>query len=127
MLVFSQIVPKDFIHEFLPDYIMGEFMNSMDIGRFASLDEYFDSLGISLSTTEIIEYALRNLEVKEVNGAYIIDFSDTLTVDGYSVRQLINIIDYGNTEVRGTRAIGDIEEFIRGHRAMLLSMFSPEG
>lgn len=126
MLVFSQIVPEDFLRKFLPDYILTEVLAGMDINRFAMMDEYFDSIGVNMTTKEIIEYALKNMDVKEVNDSYVVDFSNILQIDGYPVRQLVNIIDYGNTEVRGTRAISDIEEYIRSHRSMLMNLYSPE-
>ena len=125
MIVFSQIVPKEFLEEFLPNVIINKIIAEADPLRFENMDRYLASIDVKYSTLDILKYAVQNWEIKKVNQVYIIEISHILRVDGYSVKQLVDIIDYGTTEVKGTGVYKEIENFINNNRAILVNRYSP--
>ena len=125
MIVFSQIVPKEFLEEFLPNVIINKIIAEADPLRFENMDRYLASIDVKYSTLDILKYAVQNWEIKKVNQVYIIEISNILRVDGYSVKQLVDIIDYGTTEVKGTGVYKEIENFINNNRAILVNRYSP--
>ena len=88
------------------------------------MDEYLLSIGVEISATEILRFALKNLDVRKVNYAYIVHVSNTEMAYGYTLRELVDIIDYGTTEVKGTRAYLEAEEYINSHRTTLLNDYA---
>ena len=98
MLIFSQNVPPKFIYEFLPDFMYSIMLEGVDKHLFDRMDEYLKSIGIDYSTLGLIEYALDNLEVREVGGTYQVGISNILKVGQYTLDQLIRLVDYGNTD-----------------------------
>lgn len=125
MIVFSQIVPEEFLKEYLPNVIINKITAEVDPLRFENMDMYLASLGVKYNTLDILRYAVKNWEIKKVNQVYIVDVSNVLRIDSYTVRQLVSIIDYGTTEVKGTGVYKEIENYINNNRALLVNRYSP--
>ena len=125
MIVFAQIVPEDFLKEFLPDVIIDKIIAEVDTLRFENMDAYLASIGVKYSTLDILKYAVKNWEIKKVNQVYIVEVSNILRIDSFTVRQLVDIIDYGTTEVKGTGVYKEIENYINNNRAVLVNRYSP--
>ena len=123
MIVFNRIVPQRFIHGYLPDYIYSQIVTRVDRHKFDALDAYLKTLGINHSTTDVIKYALNNLDVKEVKNEYYIDFSNVLKVGDFTVSQLMRLIDMGNTEVKGIGLISEIVRYINSHRGSMIERY----
>ena len=121
MLIFSQNVPKHFIYEFLPDFIYSVVLEKADKNRFKVMDEYLKSININYSTLGLINYALDNLDVKEVNGTYQIEVSNIIKINEYTLNQLIRLIDYGNTEVKGVNAVSAACDYINKHKEVVIN------
>ena len=121
MLIFSQNISKKFIYEFLPDFIYSIILEKSDRNRFKNMDEYLKSININYSTLELINYALDNLEVREVGNTYQIEVSNILKVGEYTLNQLIRLIDYGNAEVRGVNAVSAACDYINKHKEVIIN------
>lgn len=125
MIVFSQIVPEDFLKEYLPGVIIDKIIAEVDVLRFENMDAYLSSIGVKYSTLDILKYAVKNWEIKKVNQVYIVEVSNILRIDSFTVRQLVDTIDYGTTEVKGTGVYKEIENYINNNRAVLVNRYSP--
>ena len=125
MIVFSQIVPEDFLKEYLPGVIIDKIIAEVDVLRFENMDAYLASIGVKYSTLDILKYAVKNWEIKKVNQVYIVEVSNILRIDSFTVRQLVDTIDYGTTEVKGTGVYKEIENYINNNRAVLVNRYSP--
>ena len=121
MLIFSQNVPPKFIYEFLPDFMYSIMLEGVDKHLFDRMDEYLKSIGIDYSTLGLIEYALDNLEVREVGGTYQVGISNILKVGQYTLDQLIRLVDYGNTEVKGIGVVKNAFDYIEKHKEVVIS------
>ena len=126
MIVFPNIVPVDFFTEFLPKYIITHVIATQNKDKFVNMDRYLESLGIKENTLEVLVIAVKNLDVKEVNGVYVVEPSNVEKIGDYTLKQLINIIDYGTTEVKGTGVYQEIERYINNNKGIVVNQFSPE-
>lgn len=120
MLMFPNIVPPRFIYEYLPTFIYNSIVYNNDTHKFDAMDEYLKELGINQSTVSLIKLALNNLKVREVNGEYIIKFDTIQKINGYTLEQLMRLIDSGNTEVKGTNVFENIIKYINSHRGTII-------
>jgi len=125
MIIFSQIVPEEFLKEYLPNVIINKITAEVDPLRFENMDMYLASLGVKYNALDILRYAVKNWEIKKVNQVYIVEVSNVLRIDSFTVRQLVSIIDYGTTEVKGTGVYKEIENYINNNRALLVNRYSP--
>lgn len=126
MIVFPVALPEDFVKEFLPTYILNKIIATQLPDKFTNMDAYLESIGIKLNTIQVLKEVVTNLSVKKVNDVYIIEPSNVDKINGYTHKQLINIIDYGTTEVKGTRVYTEIERFINNNKGIIVNQYSPE-
>lgn len=126
MIVFPNIVPMDFLTDYLPEYILTHIIATQDTHKFVNMDAYLESIGVEKNTIQVLATAVKNLDIKEVNGVYIIEPSNVEEINGYTLKQLVNIIDYGTTEVKGTGVYQEIERYINNNKGIIVNQYSPE-
>lgn len=126
MLVFTTIVPKRFIYNKLPEIMMNKIITSVDKHKFDNMDTCLKNLGVKYSTSQVLKYALKNLDVKQINGVYLVDISNVLKLNGYTLKQLVDLINYGNTEVKGTQVYTEAERYVNNNKAHLLNDYTNE-
>ena len=123
MILFPNIMPSDFIDKYLPVMMYNMVLVSVDKNKFDQMDTYLQSIGISTPALEIIKYALDTLDVKEVGGTTQVSISNIIKVNEYTLDQLIRLIDYGNSEIRGLGIINSIENYINSHRGIIVDEY----
>ena len=126
MLVFTTTVPKRFITNYLPGVMLNKIITSVDKHKFDNMDTCLKNLGVKYNTAQVLKYALSNLEIRQVNGVYLVDVSNVLTLNGYTLRQLVSLIDYGNTEVKGTQVYTNAEHYVNNNKAHILNDYTNE-
>ena len=123
MLVFPNTVPSDFVYKFLPKFIYNMIATSVNVHKFDAMDDYMKKLGINHSTVDLIKFSLDNLEIKEVNGVYMIQVSTKIKIKDYTLNQLMRLVDSGNLEVKGTNVMTDASNYINSHRGTVLEAY----
>ena len=100
----SKDLDKEFIYVYLPDYIYKAFLLTVDETRLKEFDEFFD-----IDSLEILTKALKNLLITK-NGMYeyIFKVNKVLKYDNVSISSWINVITYGNREVKGYPILIDL-------------------
>ena len=93
----SKIIIDEFIYTYLPNYIRELFSISVDNKRLSEFDKMFN-----IDSKMILFKALRNLLItKNGNNEFNIKINDIITVDNHNIGYYINLITYGNREIKG--------------------------
>ena len=127
MIIMPAIVSKRFLYQFLPKKIYSQIVLNNNTHKFDMLDEYLINEGIELNCIQIIRIALRNLNVKKIKDNYIIDIDNNAKIGDYTYKQLIKLIDYGNLEVKGTKAVESAFDYINNHRGSMIEEYLDYG
>ena len=100
----SRDLDETFIYKYLPIYFYKEFLSMVDETRLKEFDEFFD-----IDSFEILKKALKNLLITK-NGMYeyIIKVNKILKYDDVSINSWINVITYGNREIKGYPILIDL-------------------
>lgn len=100
----SKDLDKEFIYVYLPDYIYKAFLLTVDETRLKEFDEFFD-----IDSLKILIRALKNLLITK-NGVYeyIFKVNKILKYNNVSISSWINVITYGNREVKGYPILIDL-------------------
>lgn len=100
----SRDFKESFIYDYLPLYIYKMFLLTVDRTRLSEFDNFFN-----INSFSILSKALRNLLISK-NGSYeyIISINKTLKEDGILLVSWINVITYGNREVKGYPLLIDL-------------------
>ena len=104
----SGIPIDNFVYGYLKTYIYDLFVKSVSRLRLKAFDEEFE-----IDSYEILRKAMANLLItKNGNNQYIIKINNLLKVDDNYINYYINLITYGNREIKGYPIILDIFKFI---------------
>lgn len=124
MIVFPLIAPRDFVENYVPSVMLDEIMAKVDKHKFDVMDKYLKSIGIKYNTISILKYAIKNLDIKTVNNVYVVEVSNILKIGDYTLKQLINLIDCGNIEVKGTGVYQEVENYINNNKGYLVNEYT---
>ena len=120
----------DFIYNFIPSK-MEEFLSlNLSEETLRSLDVYLkQTLKIKMTSQEVLETSLKHLFItRDVNNyVIIIDTNFFLPQTNYRVNDLVNLITYGNLEVRGYDVMVKLANYIRGNINLLFTEYSITG
>ena len=103
----SKAVPKIFRH-----YIL---IFNKD-GRLYNIDNYLkNSLGINYKSIDILLFALRNSYISELNKYCIINIgsSDVFKDTNYTLKSLVNLIENGNLDVKGSHILSQAFNYLK--------------
>jgi hypothetical protein len=106
---------SDFLTNFIPDKLFNYVMLNLNEEKVSSLDEYlYESLKINSSSTDVIEYGLKNLFISDTGSEFIVMIDSTLFMPktNQNLLNLIKLIDYGNLEVKGLNIISEAFSYI---------------
>lgn len=108
----TQNIDETFIYSYLPDYIYKLFINTVDKNRLTEFDEFFE-----IDSLSILERILKNLLIlKTGNSVYTIKTNKNLKdSDKISLVSWLQIITYGNREIKGYSIVLDIFKYISEH------------
>jgi len=99
----------NFIYNYLTKFIYDMFIDSVDKNRLEPFDEMFD-----IDSYSILSTALRNLLVtKNGTNEYNIKINNTIKVNGNYINYYINLITYGNREIKGYPILLAVFEVIK--------------
>lgn len=97
-----------FIYGYLKDYIYDLFIKSVSLSRLKAFDDEFE-----IDSYEILRKAMASLLItKNGNNQYIIQTNNLIKVGDNYINYYINLITYGNREIKGYPIILDIFKFI---------------
>lgn len=115
-----------FARVFVPKVMLRYAKLNLSEGDTASLDEYLEKrLGIMLSSSSILQYAIHTMLVSQNGDEYTFRFDTALPVPGYrmGLGELLGLLEYGNLEVRGCGIIGDMFGYVKANLNILLDSF----
>lgn len=96
-----------FVYNYLTNYIPELFKKSVDKQRLELLNKEF-----KIDSFSILTKALNNLLVTKNGNQYIIKINRNIKVGKHYINYYINLINYGNREIKGYPIILDIFKFI---------------
>lgn len=120
----------DFIYNFIPDK-MKEFLSlNLSEETLQSLDDYLKkNLMIKMTSKDILEESLKHLFIAQDVNNYVIsiDTNIMLPQTTYKINDLVNLITYGNPDVRGCDIMIKLVNYIRGNIDLLFTQYSMMG
>jgi len=102
--VISEDTIDNFVKWYIPNCIYNQFMSTVNRGILKRFDDEFgiDSYGA-------IKFALKHLLVsKHKDNTYTIQFDKSQRYKGQSVMSYVNLITYGNRQIKGYTILLDI-------------------
>lgn len=96
--------------------------------RSEIIDEYLkENFNIDLDT--VIDNVCENLTIDEALGKYRIhvNFNRTEPITGQNINTLVNLIDYGNLEIRGINLINASFNYVQDHYTELYHLYLMKG
>ncbi len=121
-------VNNDFVYNYLPKVILTEALYRNKKNKFQAMNKYLKSIGIEYSVVEILQCAVKHLVCKKIVGGKVcfIDIDSNIKLGDHTLLQICNLIDFGNTEVKGTRAIQSAMDYVNENRNLLIERYLRE-
>lgn len=118
--------PYDFINSFLRNKIKIYIGSMWGQDKLENIDNFlYNTLGINYSAYDILMYAIDNAEILVDTHTFKLDTEivDEYKDTGYRIKDLLNLIEYGNLEVKGTKALSKSFNYIRNNLIILYKIY----
>ena len=115
----------DFVYKVIPSIIRKKLIGQCNSPKMENMRKYFESLKIGYTILDVINFAVDKMYIG-IDGNHIYyNLFTKKKVDGsnYSIEALLNLIEYGNLEVRGSHCIELIFDYIRLNLKYLYSWY----
>ena len=96
---------KDFAKKYLLRVLYKKWLGEYSNGKYFNMDNYLKTLSRKLKTINILKFALNNSSIVQLDNGVEIEFDESLNYGGFPLKQLLQLIEYGNLEVKGTFTI----------------------
>ena len=125
-LVFPEFVNHRFINRAIKPTLIMFYRDMNNKGKFNKMNEIlYDILGSKITAIDILTYAINNAYVGKYRNNWIIDVSSKTLYKNtnQSISSLVNLIEFGNLEVKGTNAIVLSYNYIRKNLNLLFHIY----
>ena len=100
-------VQSSFFFGYVPNVLKSRFRRERSRGKFIQIENYLDKINLGYNIIDILDTLIDTMSTI-IENRYVLyrvgdnrPFKDTK----YTLNQLLNLIEYGNLEVRGARII----------------------
>lgn len=118
-------VQSSFFFGYVPNVLKARFRREMSRGKFIQIENYLDKINLGYNIIDILDTLIDTMSTV-IEGRYVLyrvgdnrPFKDTK----YTLNQLLNLIEYGNLEVRGARIIQRIFNELSFNERRYYSMY----
>lgn len=105
----------DFVNVAVPKIFKHYILIFNKDGRFYNIDNYLkNSLGINYKSVDILLFALNTSYISELNKYCIINIgnSDVFKDTNYTLKSLVNLIEDGNLDIKGSHVLGQAFSYL---------------
>ena len=118
-------VKSSFFFGYVPNVLKSRFRRERSRGKFIQIENYLDKINLGYNIIDILDTLIDTMSTI-IENRYVLyrvgdnrPFKDTK----YTLNQLLNLIEYGNLEVRGTRIIQRIFNELSFNERRYYSMY----
>lgn len=118
-------VQSSFFFGYVPNVLKARFRRERSRGKFIQIENYLDKINLGYNIIDILDTLIDTMSTV-IEGRYVLyragdnrPFKDTK----YTLNQLLNLIEYGNLEVRGARIIQRIFNELSFNERRYYSMY----
>ena len=118
-------VQSSFFFGYVPNVLKSRFRRERSRGKFIQIENYLDKINLGYNIIDILDTLIDTMSTV-IEGRYVLyrvgdnrPFKDTK----YTLNQLLNLIEYGNLEVRGARIIQRIFNELSFNERRYYSMY----
>lgn len=118
-------VQSNFFFGYVPNVLKARFRRERSRGKFIHIENYLDKINLGYNIIDILDTLVDTMSTV-IEGRYVLyrvgdnrPFKDTK----YTLNQLLNLIEYGNLEVRGARIIQRIFNELSFNERRYYSMY----
>lgn len=118
-------VQSSFFFGYVPNVLKSRFRKERSRGKFIQIENYLDKINLGYNIIDILDTLIDTMSTV-IEGRYVLyrvgdnrPFKDTK----YTLNQLLNLIEYGNLEVRGARIIQRIFNELSFNERRYYSMY----
>ena len=118
-------VQSNFFFGYVPNVLKARFRRERSRGKFIQIENYLDKINLGYNIIDILDTLVDTMSTV-IEGRYVLyrvgdnrPFKDTK----YTLNQLLNLIEYGNLEVRGARIIKRIFNELSFNERRYYSMY----
>lgn len=105
----------DFLTNYIPKKLFNYVLLNLNEDKLIQLDEYLNKhLGIKESSIDIIEYGFNNMFISDTGTGFIVMIDNNILIPDSSQKliNIINLINYGNLEVRGCNIVSQAFNYV---------------
>ena len=116
--------PKDFVYNYLRDFLKG--LVKSDVKKLTKLNFYlYNTLGIGEDAYSILKYCIDCVYTSLEPNNYVLDFDSRIRYKNtkYTVGQLLNLIEYGNLEIKGTHTLTKNLNYIKNNIEYIYNLY----
>lgn len=118
-------VQSSFFFGYVPNVLKSRFRKERSRGKFIQIENYLDKINLGYNIIDILDTLIDTMSTI-IENRYVLyrvgdnrPFKDTK----YTLNQLLNLIEYGNLEVRGARIIQRIFNELSFNERRYYSMY----
>ena len=118
-------VQSSFFFGYVPNVLKSRFRRERSRGKFIQIENYLDKINLGYNIIDILDTLIDTMSTI-IENRYVLyrvganrPFKDTK----YTLNQLLNLIEYGNLEVRGARIIQRIFNELSFNERRYYSMY----
>ena len=118
-------VQSSFFFGYVPNVLKSRFRRERSRGKFTQIENYLDKINLGYNIIDILDTLIDTMSTI-IENRYVLyrvgdnrPFKDTK----YTLNQLLNLIEYGNLEVRGARIIQRIFNELSFNERRYYSMY----
>lgn len=125
-LIINKEYPSSFILYYIPMCMKRFMLSESRSGVLRKLDEYINkTLGLKQTSLEIINELINNLYIVKQSKSYVFDtcIKDNFKNTDYTLNELINLIEFGNLEIKGSKVFERTFDKIHKYLDVLYSRY----
>ena len=124
------VYPRDFVYNYLMNVLKIIRSEDKDDGKIIKINNFlYNNLGIEDDAYTIIKYCIDNAYYSVESSKHIIDFCtrNKYKDTDYRISELLNLIEFGNLEVKGTYTLTRHLNYIRNNIGSLYELYKRKG
>lgn len=115
---------KSFLNNYIPRKIYYQWVMANANGRYQKLDGYFQkTIDKNLTTLGILKFALNNSKIIVEEDGISLDIFLNISYMGHLLKNLLQLIEYGSIEVKGTYTISKAFNQVKYYRDNYYKMY----
>lgn len=124
-LIIKNVYERNFLTDFLPNIVKKIFLGELNLSKYSLIFNYIEA-NYNIKKYKIIENIVDNIKIAKTPELVTIYIDNNIKNISY-FDNLLNLIDYGNLDIRGTYALTKSFNYIRSNIDTIYKFFILRG